>query len=170
MRIFISDANILIDIIKLDLESVFFDLPHSEFYTTDFVYNEINEEQKQYLEAYVLSGKIIILESDYSDLMKINSLTKLSNGLSFPDCSIWHHTEKLKGILLTGDGKLRKSTSKAKIEVRGILFLFDEFLRCKLINFSLAIIKLNELYLLNDRLPINEKNKRLKVWGDGKCL
>ena len=45
MKIFINDANVLIDLVELDLVSEFASLPY-ELHTTDFVLNEINEEQK----------------------------------------------------------------------------------------------------------------------------
>ena len=51
MIILINDANVLIDLVKLDLVSEFASLPY-ELYTTDFVLNEINEEQ---LNNFILS-------------------------------------------------------------------------------------------------------------------
>lgn len=170
MRVFISDANILIDIVKLELENAFFDLPDSKFYTTDFVYNEISDGQKLYLDPFFSYQKLIVLNSDGNDLSKIIGLLNQTKGLSLPDCSIWHHTEKHQGILLTGDAKLRKTTQKANIEVRGILFIFDEFLRCELIDFSIAIEKLNELTNLNNRLPKKEIKLRFTYWKNGECL
>ena len=51
------------------------------------------------------------------------------------------------------------------IEVRGILYIFDQLLITGLISFELAIEKLNQLYLLNERLPIDAKKQRLDYWS-----
>lgn len=45
MKIVINDANILIDLAKLDLLDKFSNLSF-DLHTTDFVYEELNEEQK----------------------------------------------------------------------------------------------------------------------------
>lgn len=46
MKIHINDANILMDIVQLDLASVFLEL-NFELYTTDFVFAEIEPEQQK---------------------------------------------------------------------------------------------------------------------------
>lgn len=73
--------------------------------------------------------------------------------------------KKNQGILLTGDGKLRKQSSADGVEVRGILYIFDQLLISDLITFEYAIEKLNQLYLLNERLPIDAKKQRLDCWS-----
>ena len=88
-----------------------------------------------------------------------------TKGLSFEDCSVWYFAKLHNGILLTGDGKLRKQSSHDGVEFRGILFIFDHLLLNGLISFEFAILKLNQLYQINDRLPIEAKNKRLDCWG-----
>lgn len=74
----------------------------------------------------------------------------------------------MSGTLLTGDGKLRTRASKEGIEVRGILFIFDELLKQNLIGFQLALEKLQELSLINTRLPKSEIESRILLWNKGK--
>ena len=52
MKIVINDANILIDLAKLDLLDIFSRLPF-DLYTTDFVYEELNEDQKVQFQFYI---------------------------------------------------------------------------------------------------------------------
>lgn len=46
MRVIINDANILIDLVQLDLMNEFIQLK-LDLKTTDFVYEELNDEQKK---------------------------------------------------------------------------------------------------------------------------
>jgi hypothetical protein len=88
MKIVINDANILIDLAKLDLLDVFSKLPF-DLYTTDFVYEELNEEQKSpvsvlhkkgYLKL-LLKAKKIELKSKNDLLSKsVLALTAVING------------------------------------------------------------------------------------------
>ena len=48
MIVVVNDANILIDLVKLELYAIFFDLP-LVFYTTDIILEELHFEQKEYL-------------------------------------------------------------------------------------------------------------------------
>jgi len=168
MKIVIYDANILIDLAKLDLLDVFSKL-NFELHTTDFVYEELNEEQKSPVSSLLENGVLNIIETiALSDFQGINRLLDESNGLSFEDCSVWYYSAKLSGMLLSGDGKLRKQVRKNGIEVRGIIYVFDELIKQNLITFSKGIKKLEQLLQLNSRLPKNEIEKRIKFWSEKK--
>lgn len=168
MKIVINDANILIDLAKLDLLDIFSKLDF-DLYTTDFVYEELNEEQKSPVSILNKKGLLKIIETEeLADFQKISELLESSSGLSFEDCSVWHYSQKLSGTLLTGDGKLRKQVSKDGIEVRGILYVLDELIKQKLLGFTLAIEKIEQLYQLNNRLPKKEIEKRIEHWNDEK--
>ncbi len=87
---------------------------------------------------------------------------------SLEDCSVWYYSKKLSGVLLTGNGKLRKQARKDNLEVRGIIFLFDELLKRELITFEVAIEKIKQLRLLNNRLPKKEIENRIDRWNKNK--
>lgn len=164
MKIIINDANILIDLVKLELLKAFSKL-NFDLQTTDFVIEELNHKQKKPITKLSELNKLGVIETiNIEDFQGINTILENSNGLSFEDCSVWYYSKKLSGILLTGDGKLRKQASKDNLEVRGIIYLFDEFLRQGIISFEKAIEKIKELYLLNNRLPKKEIDKRIELW------
>ncbi|MEI6594163.1 MAG: hypothetical protein WCO28_01285 [Bacteroidota bacterium] len=160
MKLLINDANILIDIIKLDITAAFLALEF-DLQTTDFVFAELEENQQQLLTSEKL--KIITTDTD-DDLREILNLAEANNGLSFEDCSVWYYTQKLEGILITGDGKLRKKVSETGIEVKGIIFIIEEMKKQKKITVKHAINKLTELKELNIRLPQNEIDHRIELW------
>ena len=162
MKLLINDANILIDIVKLDLVEAFLQLEF-EMHTTDFVFSELEERQQNFF----LNEKLNIITTekteDYTQIFKLQSLHK---GLSFEDCSVWHYAKQLKGILITGDGKLRKNASHAGIVVKGIIYIIEEIKIQNLLSIEDCIEKLKELKKLNNRLPHNEIDKRVQIWGD----
>jgi predicted nucleic acid-binding protein len=165
MRVIINDANILIDLVHLDLMNEFIQL-EIELKTTDFVFEELNEDQKNLIEGFINSGNIeLIITEEEEDFINITTILENSSGLSFVDCSVWHYANKLDGILLSGDGRLRKQATANGILVKGILYVFDQLLLKNLISFEYAIKKLEQLYEINPRLPIISKNERIASWS-----
>jgi len=165
MKLLINDANILIDIIHLEIIDKFVELKYKLF-TTDFVLEELNDSQKRQIE--ILDKIELIVTSNINDYFGINELLENSSGLSFEDCSIWYYSKKMDGILVTGDGKLRKTAIKDGIEVRGIIYIFDQMLEQELISFDEAIEKIELLYKINNRLPKQEIKKRKEFWQNNK--
>ena len=164
MKIVINDANILIDLAKLELIQLFAKMSF-DLHTTDFVVEELNDEQLEPVSELIKSGRLKVIETeDAEDFQGITNILENSSGLSFEDCSVWYYSKKLAGALLTGDGKLRKQAAKEGIEVRGIIFIFDELLKQELISFPQAIDKIEKLSLLNNRLPKKEIEKRIENW------
>jgi predicted nucleic acid-binding protein len=164
MRIIINDANILIDLVHLVLMDQFV-LLELELKVTDFVFEELNAEQKNIIINYIEEGYIeLIITDNEEDYVRISNILAKNSGLSFEDCTVWHYAEKLNGILLTGDGKLRKQATENGIEVKGIFYIFDELLSAKLITFDEAIDKIELLYSINTRLPQDAKKERILKW------
>lgn len=118
---------------------------------------------------YIESNQIeLITTEEDEDFESIASILVNSSGLSFEDCSVWHYANKLNGILLSGDGKLRKQATANGVSVKGILYIFDQLLLKKLISFDYAMEKIEELYKINPRLPIDAKDERISNWSDEK--
>lgn len=144
---------------------MFFSLQGFEVKTTDFVFEELYDEQKNIIKQFIQNQSLILIESSEDDLINIFEIFSSTKGLSVEDCSVWYHAKKNKGILLTGDGNLRKQSLADGVEVRGILYIFDQLLISGLISFEFAIEKLNQLYSINERLPIDAKKQRLDCWS-----
>ena len=93
MRVVINDANILIDLAKLELLKVFSKIDF-DLQTTDFIIEELNQEQRIPVQKLINGGKLTVIETqDISDFEAISSLLSKSNGLSFEDCSVWYTVE-----------------------------------------------------------------------------
>ena len=85
--------------------------------------------------------------------------------VSIQDCSVWLYAQDNGYILLTGDGKLRKTAIKEGTNVRGILYIFDKLVEEKLLTPQKACEKLQLLRQINGRLPSKEIEKRIEIWS-----
>ncbi len=165
MKIAINDANVLIDLMKIDLIDKFFRL-NFEFVTTNLIIAEFEiEEQKNIINELVKQKKLYVYNLSFDELLDIQSIkNKSSKKLSFEDCSVWYLAKKKDAILLTGDNLLRKKAIDDGVSVNGILFVFDCLVKNEIITKQLAFEKLTKLMSLNTRLPKNECEVRLNSW------
>ncbi len=163
MKIIVNDASILIDLFKIDLCDAFFSLPY-EMHITDLVSSEITDKNADKLHIYEKSNSIQIRKLSFEELEEINTLSTVNPALSLPDCSCLWLCNKLSAVLLTTDGKLRKTAYEKGIPVHGILWLFDDLIKLSVIRVGEAASKLEGLMDINPRLPRDECTKRLKKW------
>ena len=160
MKLLVNDANILIDIVKLDIVDAFLSL-NFELYTTDFVFAELEEEQQK----EITSDNLQIISTDNNaDFAAILELSTTHSGLSFEDCSVWYYAQKLGGTLITGDGILRKKVINSGLEVKGIIYILDEIKAQNLLTLADCIEKISQLKTLNNRLPHHEIDARIQQW------
>ena len=163
--IVISDTNIFLDLISVNLLKEFFCLP-CNFSTTDFVINEIIQpvQQKQ-IDIFVKSKKLDVVSFDSTELAQITSMFAGSkNNTSLSDCSVWYYAKQTGGRLLTGDGNLRKSAEADNIKVSGILFIFDNLIEYGILDKKKAADLLEQLTKINMRLPKAECEQRISDW------
>ena len=166
MIVIVNDANILIDIIKLQLLDAFFNLNWHIHSTNLILENEFYDEQKLQLQPFIDNGKLIIQELDVEDIISIMNIQSQKPQLSDKDCSAFHCAQKLNASLITSDNTLRKFAEQKKVEVHGHLWVFDALVEHKCITPMKAIAKLNELNSTNIKLnlPKKECEVRIEIW------
>lgn len=162
MKIAVTDANIFIDLIRLDMLYFLFELD-LELHTTQNVIDELNERQFAILSQFIKNNSINIHMLNEDELRQTITIN-VSRKLSPQDVSVIALALRLKAIVLTGDNLLRKYCQKEDLKVHGILWLFDSIILKEIISKSDAIIKLELLISQNNRLPKDECNKRLNDW------
>ncbi len=86
MKIVVNDANVLIDLVDLNILPFFF-LLKFEFHTTDLIFAELFSSQQEALVPYIESGYLIIETISESDLFAIININKFKPNLSEQDCS-----------------------------------------------------------------------------------
>ncbi|MFO7760144.1 MAG: hypothetical protein ACQES8_04560 [Thermodesulfobacteriota bacterium] len=163
MILLVNDANIFIDLLKIDLLESFFRL-HYEFHVTDFVIGEVQEEKVEQLYEFINNGDLRKKSFNYEELTEIQLLEVEYRQLSIPDCSCLYYTRSLNARLLTGDGQLRKTAEQLDIPVHGILWVLDQLVAQEIISKREAHDKLADLLSINSRLPEAACRSRLKKW------
>ncbi len=152
--ILISDACVLIDIVRGELKSPMFSLPY-QFVVPDILFSEE-------------------LEGQHSDLLKIGLRKRTINGAliekayqarqHFPRLS----TNDLLALilaqhencpLLTGDRALRSTAEKWKIEVHGTIWLVEKMIFHKRISKEVAQRAFDLMLKSGSRLPKHEIEK-----------
>ncbi len=161
----VNDADIIIDLLKIDLFKPYLNLQQDKF-VTDLVLNEIQEGNVDQVYKAIDEGKLKLKEFDYEAISKIQALKIKHPPLSLQDCSCLFTAEIMSAYLLTGEKKLTSISKQYKIEVHGILWIFDQMISASVINRQIAWKKLSLLMGLNDRLPEIECKKRLELWGE----
>ncbi len=163
MKIAVKDANVLIDLIEADILDHWFRLG-IETHTTDLVRHEIHRpEQRQALDAHVSRGTLLIAELSAEELhLADDSARRLR--VSMADASALALARKLGAALLSGDSLLRKAAAKPGIEVRGVLWVFDELVKQGFLSPSEASDRLKRILVCGSFLPLNECAERFSEW------
>lgn len=167
MKLFVSDTNILIDLAELDL--LFdFALLDVELHTTDFIIAELEDYQQRNKVLELVNQNLLrVSKLDSTEMVEAFQIQAENIGLSIEDCSAWYYTQKHDGILLTGDGKLRKQAKGNGIVVKGIVYIFDELVLNGIISPHQAVLKAYRLLEINPRLPKKEIYERIEIWKNG---
>jgi rRNA-processing protein FCF1 len=119
MTLLIHDANVLIDLIGIDLLDLALDLPFS-MATTDLVRREIEDpKQARALGVCIKKRKIAVIASTILEMSAISDCMNTLPSLSLADSSVLYHAAETKGIVITGDGRLRKAAAARHIAVYG---------------------------------------------------
>ena len=166
MRLAVTDANIFIDLIKLDLVAHLFAI-ELEIFTTAEVLEELNDAQVALMWQVEWDGLLIVKLLSEVERNAVSQL-KAQAGLSYTDRTVIVLAESLDALMLTGDGKVRKYCLAQRKEVRGILWLLDRFLEFQCIDHAFAIEKMEGLMRINNRLPVEECLERIKKWQENK--
>ena len=164
-KLIISDTNIFIDLISINVLDKLFLLP-CDICTTDFVLNEIKwPNQRAEIDKHIITKDIEEVSFGFDELVKISELHSNSS-TSMTDCSVWYLAKKTEGRLLTGDGKLKKAAEGDNVKVSGILYIFDNLVEYDIVNKASAAVLQEQLMAINSRLPKAECEKRIKEWAE----
>lgn len=165
MDIVVSDTNIFIDLYLIGLLNEFFALPF-HIHTVDFVINEITEEkQKRTITKFLTANRLFVKKHSIIELQELVKLNVSCKGnVSITDCSVWKYARTNNYTLLTGDKQLRNQAIMDGVTVAGLIFIFDQLVKCNIITPLIAAEKLEKLLQNNKRLPKREIEERLLKW------
>ena len=147
MKIAVTDACIFIDIHNLRLTPSFFLLP-LEIHSTVDVLNELYEDHKQFLQAFVSVGKLTLHSLSEMD-RKAVSLGDFPAGLSEADKSAIHVAVNIKAILLSSDKTVRRYAKRKSVDCHGMLWVFESLVDSSVLPAAEATEKMTELVSTN---------------------
>ena len=166
-KIVVNDTNVFIDLYEVGLLEEFFSLPW-EVHTTDFVMLELQREgQHETVARYKTDKRLVVPVFEAKEMLEIGNLFQQNmnrTNVSLTDCSVWYYAKVNNYILLTGDRKLRTTSILDGVEVHGVIYVFDALVEFNMISRQVAVEKLQQLYVINPRLPKEEIEKRINLW------
>ncbi len=167
MNIVVCDANIVIDLLQVDLFDTFLKLRWDMHVPPDVV-DEVQEENSDLLIQAIKSRDILVPVFTSEELFRIQDYKARYQPLSIQDCSCLLLAKKLSAVLLTGEKKLKMiATTSHGIQVHGVLWIFEHLVGKRLITPHMAHTGLSQLLTLNSRLPKPECERLLKRWRKG---
>ncbi len=160
MTLYVTDANIFIDLHHAGLLDLLEDMG-LDIATSSLVVDELNEQQQADINRLIDRKSLEIRDISLTEIKAL----ALPKGLSLPDRSVICLVLREHGILLSGDGLLRRTANKLKVETHGLLWLFDAFVEAHLLLPHVAAEKL--IWLVEQkgsRQPEEEYRARLEKW------
>jgi len=151
MRIVVTDANIFFDLIGIGALDAFFQLEH-EVHTTALIVDEFSDEDRAALQAFI-DRRALHIRTFNEDELKLVQGTGRRKGLRPPDRSILVRARELSGVVLTGDGDIRKECAEMKLECHGILWCINELHRNEQFDAARCLELLDVLEGINKWLP-----------------
>ena len=164
MKLAVTDANIFIDLILLEILEHLFALG-IEVFTTQEVVDQLNEDQLVKLSPFITANKLNVYSFDSVEIKEVLTMDA-PRSLELADKSVAWLSLHLSAMVLTGDGVLRKFCVSKKLEVRGIIWFFDQVVNLGIMDCKVAAAKMEKLVVINPRLPKDEIFSRIKIWKD----
>jgi len=148
MQLFISDANIFIDLEVCGILSKMFELPYT-FAVPDILYIEELEEQHSDLPGYGL----LVKKLNISSIEYALSLHNQYRGASDNDLFAFVLAKQERCPLITGDGKLRKLAKSEGVELKGTIWVIEQFIIEGLLDCDSAQVAFDIMESKERRLP-----------------
>lgn len=158
MPVLVSDTSVLIDLERGRLLEEMFRLPF-EFSVPDLLYTrELTGPLGDQLVALGLRVEVLTP----AELSRATIVRRQNASLSTPDTFAFAIAESRKWTLLTGDGGLRELALAERIEMHGVLWLFDQLAYGNHVTLGRLHDALSAIFAHpRCRLPAQEVRRRL---------
>lgn len=164
MAVLVSDTSVLIDLERGQLLEEMFRLPF-EFAVPDLLYaRELAGPLGEQLMALGLRVEVLTP----AELSRATIARRQNARLSTPDTFALAIAQSRQWTLLTGDGALRELAHAERIDMRGVLWLFDQLADGNHVALDRLHQGLNTIFAHpRCRLPANEVRRRLARFAQG---
>ena len=155
----VTDTNVWIDLRVGNLLDNVFELD-ARWLIPDLVGGELGTERKELLVEWGLEVRSLTGE-------EIEAVIRLNQSYSAPsrtDMATLVVARAEDGILVTGDGALRKAADEENIDVHGTLWVVDVLVDTQTVEPAEAARALQLMMEADRRLPKDEVNERIDAW------
>ena len=150
MKLTIIDANIFIDLMRIQMLAWIFKIGF-EVYTTQEIIDQLSEDQILLLKDFIESKQLIVhflSENEFEDVVNLTP----ARSLELADKSVLWLTIHLKAIAISGAGPLKQFCESRQLEVRDLIWIFDLLIEKKLLMHDFVAQKIEQLIKMNGRL------------------
>lgn len=152
VAILVQDTCALIDLLALDLMSCIKESGRC-IHISEYVYAEVLlAHQTAQIDALILEGFIVV--DKFPNDADIDEFRARFTGLSIADCSMIDLSQRVGGIVVTTDERLKRVCLSMGLEVHGIVWIIDVMVSEHLIDVAAAMTKLNRYAEVNRRAPL----------------
>lgn len=156
----VTDTNIWIDIDNGGFLFEVFQLPY-KLISPDIAVAELKHPGWQSLKEFGLE----FVELEPKLVLELIQLQGVYTRLSLIDLASYLIARELKAMLVTGDNHLKQMATQNGIIVHGIFWILEEMIRLEILAPKTAGEALRKIIEQGARLPAEECNKRLELWG-----
>lgn len=158
MPVLVSDTSVLIDLERGRLLEEIFLLPF-EFAVPDLLYAR---ELAGPLGAQLVTLGLRVEELTPTELSRATTVRRQNVRLSIPDTFAFAIAESRQWTLLTGDGGLRELAVAERLDIHGVLWLFDQLADGNHVGLDRLRVSLSAISAHQRcRLPAHEVRQRL---------
>jgi predicted nucleic acid-binding protein len=142
MRIVVSDSSCLIDLRKVSLLDALLRIP-CEFLIPNTLFEDELLKFTVTQKNALIRGGLKVIDLPGERVLRAQTGLRQAPRLSVHDGFAFSLAESHPGcILLTGDGELRALATRQKMEVRGVLWVIDEFQRNGIVKAKALLVAL----------------------------
>jgi len=150
--ILVQDTCALIDLLSLDLMRCI-EESGRRIHISEYVYAEVlRAHQTAQIDSLIVGGLIVVDKVPNDDM--IDEYRTRFAGLSVADCSMIDLSQRVGGVLVTTDEKLKRVCLSMELEVHGVVWIIEIMVTERMIDVGLAITKLDLYAEVNKRAPL----------------
>ncbi len=143
MKLTVIDANIFIDLIRIQMLAWIFKIGF-EVYTTQEVIDQLNENQILVIKDFIESKELIVHLLSEKEFEEVVNLTP-ARSLELADKSVLWLAIHLKAIVISGAAPLKQFCESRQLEVRDMTWIFDLLTEKKLLMHDFVAQKSNNI-------------------------
>jgi hypothetical protein len=154
MKLTVIDANIFIDLIRIQMLPWLFKLGF-EVFTTQEIIDRLNENHFLLLKEFIGSKQLIVHQLSEKEFEEAVNLTAARSMELADKCVLWLSIH-LKAIAVSGAGPLRQFCESRQLEVRDMIWFFKLLIEKELLTYDFVVQKMEQLLKLNGRIAMQE--------------